>query len=168
MTSAISERKQQRARLLGRDTEINVVSLIDIFAILVFYLLVNALVVEVIPRYQDLTLPDAAAQQKPEEAVVLAVNHDSIFIDDRPLLARQNLPGDAGTVIAPLVVALRGELAERASLSPVAEADEAGGVINIVADREIPYALLKRILASCAEAGFSQVLLTVEPRRGRS
>lgn len=156
--AALTTRKGRRARNRPDQGEINVVSLIDIFAILVFYLLVNALVVEVIPRYQDITLPRAEASRPPERKRVLAVGRDWILVDDQPLITRQALDREeAGSdaAIPALVAALSGTDAS-------AEGAGVAQTWNIVADREIPYVLLKRILASCAEAGVARVLLAVE------
>ncbi len=157
-------RALRRQRFQSRDTEINVVSLIDIFAILVFYLLVNALVVEVIPRYEDLFLPNTSALQQPSDDLVLAISRDSIYINETLLMQRQAMTANATEAAATLVAALRRAQAVK---SPGAENGD-GRSLNIVADREIPYVLLKRILASCTEAGFSRVLLTVEQPRGLS
>ena len=63
----IIKRLERLARQSGRDTEMNIVSLIDIFAILVFYLLVNALVVEILPNPNALKLPESVIQETPRE-----------------------------------------------------------------------------------------------------
>ena len=157
-----SLRVLRRSRFLSRDTEINVVSLIDIFAILVFYLLVNALVVEVIPRYQNLVLPKAALLNNAEDKLVLAVSRDSIFVNDQQIMERKDAALISSQTIEPLVLALRKAKAVKEQL--IVTPEEQGIGINIVADQDIPYALLKRILASCSEAGLSQVLLTVEKK----
>ena len=65
-----------------RQVSINVVSLIDIFAILVFYLLVNALVVEVIPEYQNLKLPDSVSRDEAKRTVAVAISYKDILVDN--------------------------------------------------------------------------------------
>ena len=54
-----AKRLERQSRQAGREVELNIVSLIDIFAMLVFYLLVNALVVQILPNPQALKLPES-------------------------------------------------------------------------------------------------------------
>ena len=59
---------------------LNLVSLMDIFTILVFFLLVNSAQVEVLPNAKDLQLPESIAEQKARENVVIMVTADQILV----------------------------------------------------------------------------------------
>jgi len=162
------ERKLNReVKRAGRDVAINVVSLIDIFAILVFYLLVNALVVEVIPEYQNLKLPTSLASEKAQRTVTVAVSASDILLEEQRIMSVEDALQSEQRVLALLAAAL-------APLTVVAGADELGGKsgpdskklgsgkdVNIVADRDTPYRLLKKILATCVDANFDHVSLAV-------
>ena len=149
-----------------RDVAINVVSLIDIFAILVFYLLVNALVVEVIPEYQNLKLPHSIATEKPQRTVTVAVSATDILLDEKRIMSVEDALQSEQRVLALLAAAL---LPLAATGSDVVDEDansdgtKAAGRrdVNIVADKDTPYSLLKKILATCVDAKFDKVSLAV-------
>jgi biopolymer transport protein ExbD len=71
------ERHHKRA---GRSTGINLVSLMDIFTILVFFLLVNSSDGEVLPTQKSVKLPESVAEQQPRMALVIMVNDTDILI----------------------------------------------------------------------------------------
>lgn len=159
------ERKLLRKiKLGGRDVAINVVSLIDIFAILVFYLLVNALVVEVIPEYQNLTLPTSIASDKATRTVTVAVSATDILLDEQRIMSVQQALKSERRVLEQLAAAL----ASAVTVEGVADSTESGIAtqptgrdVNVVADRDTPYHLLKKVLATCVDAKFERVSLAV-------
>src|SRR3546814_15282012 len=75
-------RSQRNVRMAGREVEMNIVSLIDIFAILVFYLLVNALAVEVLPSPTSLQLPKSIVKEEPKQTPVIVVSKNDILVDN--------------------------------------------------------------------------------------
>ncbi|MDX1505274.1 MAG: biopolymer transporter ExbD [Spongiibacter sp.] len=172
MTSRRRERRaEQSAKRAEQSGEMNIVSLIDIFAILVFYLLVNALVVEVIPAYENLTPPLSSARETPIETVNLAVSRQDILVNDRVVMTLDEALA-AGGPLAALTRTLL-PLAGKAPRSSGTESTATSAAvplneINIVADESIPYHLLKRILASCTEARFERISLAVEQAPGAS
>lgn len=165
MSSRRRERRKERAqRRKIRAVAINIVSLIDIFAILVFYLLVNALVVEVIPSPRSLTLPESAIEDEPRQAVTIVVTTEEILVDNRSVM-----PIDAAT--AP-DVKLLAPLQSQLLLSPLIRVQGdpenriSRGEVNIVADKSIPYSLLKKVMATCTEARFAKISLAVVEKKG--
>lgn len=162
MATTKDKRQMRVVRLLGH-TEINVVSLIDIFAILVFYLLVNALVVVVIPEYEDLQVPFSQAEARVDDKVVVAVNRTHIFVNQASVVALPET-GSAITVTSfeALTAALVAEGLSKGSGAPL-EPGDGKKAINVVADQSTPYHLLKRVLASCSEAGYAKVSLALRP-----
>ncbi|MEJ2395917.1 MAG: biopolymer transporter ExbD [Candidatus Thiodiazotropha sp.] len=135
---------------------LNLVSLMDIFTILVFFLLVNSGEVQVLPNAKALSLPEAKAEQKPKETLVVMVNHDEILVQGHRILdLSQPLP--EGTLLPALKkeLLLRAEHAKSSSLEPFK------GDITIMGDKQIPYDLLKRVMATCADSEYPHVSLAV-------
>ena len=135
---------------------LNLVSLMDIFTILVFFLLVNSGEVQVLPNAKALTLPESKAEQKPKETLVVMVNKEEILVQGRRILdLSQPLP--SGNLIPSLQqeLKLRAEHAKSSSLEPFS------GNITIMGDKEIPYELLKRVMATCAQSEYPRVSLAV-------
>jgi biopolymer transport protein ExbD len=165
MSSRRRERRTEKAvRRKKSAVAINIVSLIDIFAILVFYLLVNALVVEVIPSPRSLKLPESAIKEQPRPTVTIVVTTDDILVDNRTVMATQQaLQGDA-KLLAPLKSALL--LAPLMQVEGDTQNRLTRGEINIVADKSIPYHLLKKIMATCTDTRFARISLAVVEKKG--
>lgn len=158
------ERKLNRKiKQSGRDVAINVVSLIDIFAILVFYLLVNALVVEVIPEYKNLLLPRSIATDDAKRTVTVAVSADDILIDETRIMSVEEALKSEQRVLGLLAAALALQPTNNVvnDVELNGETPASGRDVNIVADKDTPYSLLKKILATCVDAKFDRVSLAV-------
>ncbi len=159
---------QRKARKLKRasrfaNVEINIVSLIDIFAILVFYLLVNALAVEILPSTQALKLPESAIQEQPRQTTVILITNDDILVNSRRVMST----ADAKATEVAFLSALKMELQSTALLMPVEElpGQMSRGEVNIMADKAIPYSLLKKVMATCTETRFSRISLAVVEKK---
>ena len=165
MSSRRRERRKERAvKRKGKVVAINIVSLIDIFAILVFYLLVNALVVEVIPSPRSLKLPESAIREQPRPTVTIVVTPDDILVDNQPVMpTAQALAADV-KLLAPLKSALL--LAPLMQVEGDAQNRLTRGEVNIVADKSIPYRLLKKIMSTCTETRFARISLAVVEKKG--
>jgi len=157
-------RKERAARRKIRAVAINIVSLIDIFAILVFYLLVNALVVEVIPSPRSIKLPESAIEDEPRQAVTIVVTAEEILLDNRSVmkLTEANQPGVK--LLAPLQSQLLLTPLIRVEGDPLNRISR--GEVNIVADKSIPYSLLKKVMATCTETRFAKISLAVVQKKG--
>lgn len=160
MSYSASERRIiRKIKQSKRQLSINVVSLIDIFAILVFYLLVNALVVEVIPEYQNLKLPDSISKDKAKRTVAVAISDHSILVDDHVVMSvDEALLVNEGTLQS-LAQVLSSR--QKDDEKPLVDGEPEILDVNIVADYKTPYELLKKVLATCVDAKFGKVSLAV-------
>jgi len=145
-------RKQAR-----RGGGLNLVSLMDIFTILVFFLLVNSSSVQEMPNSKSVKLPQSTSDRLPEETLLLLVNSEHILVQGRPVAKLAEIAGQEELLIAPLLEELRHH-AERGGL--LGEGAPPGEV-TIMGDREIEYSLLKRIVATCSRANYTSVSLAV-------
>lgn len=158
-----AKRLVRQLRQDSRNVEINIVSLIDIFAILVFYLLVNALVVEILPSSNALKLPQSAIEEQPRQTTVIMITNQDILVDSQRIMTTaEALEADSA-----FLAALKFELL-KAKLMPVADAPGqlSRGEINIMADKAIPYRLLKKVMATCTETRFAKISLAVIEKEG--
>jgi biopolymer transport protein ExbD len=141
-------------RTLKRHAMLNMVSLMDIFTILVFFLLVNATSTEVLPSPKNIVLPEAAAEKLPALNLVIAVDDRVIRLQGKAIILVKDALDSKQKTIRPLFDALR-----RASAS-VKEITDKNGV-TIMGDREIPYGLLKKIMLTCAGAQYTNISFAV-------
>lgn len=146
-------------RRQNREGEINVVSLIDIFAILVFYLLVNALVVEILPSPRALKLPESIIQEEPRQTTLILITVADIIVDNKKVMSTAEALGGDSRILASLKYKLNEQALMRVEGGAAGEVTR--GEVNIMADKSIPYQLLKRVMATCSDARFARISLAV-------
>lgn len=142
----------------GRGMTLNLVSLMDIFTILVFFLLVNTSDGEILPTHKSVTLPESISEQPPRVTVTLMVNAQDIRLHGRVIASVEDLLQEPGSYSE----VLQRALAEQAGDLQGSSTDPAGRrEATIMGDREIPFRLLKKVMATCREAGFNRISLAV-------
>ena len=151
-------KRMEKHHKKSRRAQLNLVSLMDIFTILVFFLLVNSSEVEVLPSTKSVQLPESTAEQKPKETITILVNDSDILVQGRPIVAVKKVTRSQKGPIQPLLTELSHHAKRSAQLG---QDDTKRGKITIVGDREIPYHLLKRIMLTCSRANFPDISLAV-------
>ncbi len=159
MSRRAKRMQMHHARRKDRNAVLNMVSLMDIFTILVFFLLVNATSSEVLPSPKNIVLPDSTAEKMPVKNLVIAVNNDAITLQGVKVVGvKQSLRSKSKT-IKPLYAALK-----KAAVSTKDIQDKKG--VTIMGDKEIPYTLLKKIMLTSAGAGFTNLSFAVNQKPG--
>ena len=176
-----SRRMKRMARSRRKKSPgMNLTSLMDVFTILVFFLLTNTSNNEALEPPKVITLPDSIVESKPRETVTLMVTDEEILVEAKSVIATADVIDSEETIIeaikqamileldkAILVAKAESKIQEREDTA-VVEGDEASELpaelppeVNILADRTIPFSLLKKVMSSCTEAGYSKVSLAV-------
>lgn len=152
------QRRSAHKRAHKAVVTLNLVSLTDFFTILLVFLLVHTSAPELLERSASLVPPDSVSSQLPEKRLLITVNRDVMTVEGRSVARVADLAASEG-VIVPLAAALANE---GAKLSAKEGAMPDGGrEVTIMGDREIPYALLKRIMLTCQENDFAKISLAV-------
>lgn len=139
---------------------LNLVSLMDIFTILVFFLLVNSSNVQQLPSSKAVKLPESTAQQLPKETVIVLVNNQQILVQGRPIVSvAQALASDKN-----IIPELLQEMAIQSQNSWQQVTEEEGLDVTVMGDKQIPYKLLRRILATLSEANYTNISMAVMKR----
>jgi biopolymer transport protein ExbD len=136
------------------------VSLMDIFTILVFFLLVSAADQESLPSMKDIKLPEATSEAKPKTNIVILVSNDKIMIQGRDVVKVSRALRGRDAVIPELLAALNQEAAKKIQRVKDEKVVKKRG-ITIMGDKEIPYVLLKKIMLTCASTDFTNISLAV-------
>jgi len=139
----------------SKPATLNLVSLMDIFTILVFFLMVNSSEVEVLETSARIKLPDSTSEQRPENRLVVSDSDDDVVVQGRSV-ARVS---EAMVSDQRLIAGLREELAYQAERKGTVP--EGGHEVTIMGDRELPYGLLKKIMLTCQSADFARISLAV-------
>jgi biopolymer transport protein ExbD len=138
---------------------LNLVSLMDIFTILVFFLLVNSSDVETLPNAKDLQLPESIAEDKAKETVVILIGETDIIVQGTPVAKVADVLATKGNDIPALRKALLSQ--NDRVLRRDAQAEVAGREVTIMGDKDIPYRLLKKVMATCTESDYGRISLAV-------
>lgn len=149
--------KQHHARAKKNSVILNMVSLMDIFTILVFFLLVNSTSAEVLPSPQNITLPDSVSEKIPLRNLVIAINDEDIRIQGRFIISVNEAMSSSKKTIKPLFDALR---IKAASVKDIT--DKQG--VTIMGDKEIPFKLLKKVMLTCAGAEYTNISFAVNQK----
>jgi biopolymer transport protein TolR len=157
--SARAKRMEKHHRRHKGAGALNLVSLMDIFTILVFFLLVNSSDVQTLPNAKDLKLPESIAEKKPEENVVVLVGKTDILVQGKPVAKIADVMAIQGNDIPALREALLSQ--NDRVLRREAKDDIAGREVTIMGDKDISYRLLKKIMATCTASDYGQISLAV-------
>ena len=148
-------RHQKKTKVAG----LNLVSLMDIFTILVFFLLINSGNVEVLETDDSLDLPSSNSERAPEETLVVLVNRGAIVVGGR-LVAEINTPERTNNGE---IVALSEELQHQADrkTNRTEREEQDGFAVTIMGDKDTPYSLLKSIIQTCSAENYRDIALAV-------
>ena len=152
---------QKRAERKNRDqsmVDMNLVSLIDVFTILIFFLLSSASGVELLASPKAVKLPESFTEKAPKETILLVVSGTEILVDGRKVANVADVMATKGDLIEPLKAELD-LLANRVVVR--AENQEKSKAITIMGDQNIPYQLLRKVMYTSARANFSDVSFAV-------
>ncbi len=137
----------------------NLVSLMDIFTILVFFLLVNTGEGEVLPSTKDVPLPESISELKPRVNIVVMVTGSDILVQGNRVAHISDIPNNGKLTIVALKTAL--EVQNQRRLIKTSGHKAPPPEVTIMGNKAIPYKLLKKVMATCTEAGFGKISLAV-------
>jgi len=149
-------RRMERHHKQRKNPAINLVSLMDIFTILIFFLLVSSSNVQQLPNKKDINLPTSIAQKAPKETLIISVTRRNILVQGREVAVIEQVMAQDSDRIAGLEEELKFQISKTSVISDVA--DKPGGkAVTIMGDENISYDLLRKILATCRESNYTQI-----------
>lgn len=138
---------------LHKNAGLNLVSLMDIFTILVFFLLVSS-GSQQLPNSKDVTLPTSVADKVPKETLIISITETEIIVQGKKIIDIVDIIEGENSVIA----ALKEELNFRTDSRLYASKATAEGLsVTIMGDENIPYQLLRQILATCRQTNYTKI-----------
>jgi biopolymer transport protein ExbD len=136
--------------------------MIDMFTILLVFLLKNfSAEGQIISVSPDLKLPVSTAQKPPEVASVIAITENLLMLDGKPVIEVNNLMIGEQLIIPELHSELRKIRSLSEKVGELSSSMTFTGKISIQADRELPYIVIKKIMFTCGQVGFNDMLLAV-------
>lgn len=140
---------------------LNLTSLMDIFTILVFFLMANSGDAQLLKDTDSIEMPKSTASTEPRETLVLQVDANSIVIQGKKIANVVDIRKSESDVIE----ALKQELEYQAKRKPMTEKEKLQGrAITIQGDKNVPYAILKKLMATSAGSEYRDISLAVSKR----
>lgn len=128
-------------------------SMVDMFTLLVIFLLSNfSASGELLLSSKDITLPKAVSTNELERAAVVAVSALTVSIEGQKVGDSADILKDEDPRIQELVDKL---IEQKRVITQMMGADKFKGQIIIQADGEIDFKLVKKVMYSASEAGYT-------------
>ena len=141
----------------NRDVELNLIPLIDIMSVMVAFLLVYSADVEVIQNSKGVQIPQSIAAEKPKESVVVMITKDQLFVQGELVTSIE----EVRAARTPQVDALSAVLARPMLGNVGTEEGLASREITVIADKSLPYDVVKRVMTTCTREGYGRISLAV-------
>jgi biopolymer transport protein TolR len=138
--------------------ELNLIPLIDILSVMVSFLLVYSTEVEVIQNSKGIEIPQSISQTAPDHSVVVMITKTDLFVQGEFIESIKDVQADQAATIVSLGAALKRPLLIGKDIS---EAALAAREITIMADKSLPYEVLKKVMATCTDADYGKISLAV-------
>lgn len=158
-TSLRAKRMAKHHKRLSKTSKLNLVSLMDIFTILVFFLLFNSSEVEVLSADKDFRIPESVSEQRPDTTLLIKVNNNDLFVGNRLIIKVPDVLSSESDTIPALAQELQYQADRRPVLTEVEQ--EKGRAVTILGDQAVPYVLLKRIMQTAAANEYRDISLSV-------
>jgi biopolymer transport protein ExbD len=149
---------KRMSRNRGKVAALNLTSLMDVFTILVFFLLVNSAATEVLETPNQITLPASVVEEKPRETVVIFVSTKEVTVQGESVALVEDIIAAEGN-IAPIAARLAqvNENIIGLNTRAVAESRE----VTLLVDRSVPFSVVKKVMSTCTSQGFDRISLAV-------
>jgi biopolymer transport protein ExbD len=154
-----SRRMKRMSRNRQVVTRMNLTSLMDVFTILVFFLLVNSAATEVLETPKQITLPASVVEDKPRETVVIFISPDEVTVQGKAVIATADILTMNGQNVAPIGA----RLAEvgRSFIGIHAKQAIESQEVTILADKSVPFRVVKKVMSTCTAEGYGRISLAV-------
>ena len=160
----------RRIRRMNRNkrfsAKLNLTPLMDVFTVLVFFLMINSASVEILQQPKQIILPESVVEQKPRETVVIFIGNEQVLVQGELVASVDDIRSNLQADIEPIRLRLA-ELRESViglSTQAVAQSQE----VTVLADKSIPFSVLKKVMATCTAEGYTRVSLAVVQKSGQS
>jgi len=139
------------------EAELNLIPLIDVMSVLVAFLLIYTADVDIVQNTKGVEIPQSSAETHPQQSVVVMITKDHLFVQGE-------LVTDIASVAAsqtPLVEPLRRVLDRPMLLSEGGPGANVMREVTVIADKSLPFDLVKKVMATCTATTYGKISLAV-------
>ncbi len=169
---SISKRakRMETRRKRSKQPALNLVSLMDVFTILVFFLLISSTNSQQLPSNKDLKLPTSISKTSPKETTVVTVTKTNILVQGREVATISQVLNENDIIIT----GLQNELiflstkTEQSTIRKNSKNDHNELSLTIMGDENLTYELLRKILATCRETRYTKIAFAAFQKSNKS
>jgi biopolymer transport protein ExbD len=149
------ERTNQKGAIKG--IGINLIPMMDVLCVLVFFLLFHSFN----STLQDaqIALPASTIETRPRETVSIVVSPETVMVQGEPVVNTSNLFDDSIVMVGEVGDRLKQIESKIAGAGTELVADNRE--ITLLADKTIPFKVLKKIMSTCTASGYGRISLAV-------
>jgi len=163
------KKQSRRIKRMSRKSKaqgMNLTSLMDVFTILVFFLLSSSSSGIVIEVPKQIVIPSSVVETEPRETIVIMVTPTTILVQGEPVADTEVVLESKNPVIAEIGARLA-ELKDAVIGVSTKKAYESKEV-TILAHETIPFKLLKKVMGTCSGMGFENISFAVIQKASQS
>ena len=161
-----NRRIRRMARAKKHKSDLNLTSLMDVFTILVFFLLVNQSAVEVLEPPREIKLPDSVVEAKPRQTLVIMVSEQAVLVQGEPTVSVAEILATKDEIIRPVMERL--SQIRQTTIGINTEAVAKTNEVVILAHKTIPFKILKKLMSTCTVSGYTKISLAVIQKGSQS
>jgi biopolymer transport protein ExbD len=156
ISTRIHRMAQHHLRRTG-EVELNLIPMIDIMSVMVAFLLVYSADVEVVQNGKGVEVPLSVAPEDAKQSVVVMITKDELFVQGERVASVNEIRAAEASVVDSLSAVLtRPLLASEATPEALAQRE-----ITLIADKSLPYEVVRKVMATCTAASYGKVSLAV-------
>jgi biopolymer transport protein ExbD len=160
MSLLVPSRKSKHSLLHRAEAELNLIPLIDILSVMVAFLLVYSTNVEIVQNAKGIAIPQSSSESQPKQSVVVMVTKDQLFVQGEFITTVEEIRASSESSVDPLRAVLERPMLVGADQAAAEEA-MASREITVLADKTLPYAVLKKVMSTCTAASYGKISLAV-------
>jgi biopolymer transport protein ExbD len=154
-----SRRMKRMGRSKRKITGLHLTPLMDVFTILVFFLLFHSSSGDILDKPKEIELPDSVVETKPRETVVIMVSPEVVLVQGQAVIGTPELLDSRIRSVAAITERLK--QLERNIIGISTKAMAEGKEVTILADKTVPFKVLKKIMSTCTGSGYGRISLAV-------
>lgn len=141
---------------------LSLTSLMDVFTILLFFLLNNQASSVTVDVPKEIKLPDSIVEAKPRQTVVVLISDQSVLVQGELVGSIADVMATTEENFAPVQERLARikESVIGINTQAVADSDE----VTILADKTVPFKVMKKLMTTCTSAGYTKISLAVNQK----
>jgi biopolymer transport protein ExbD len=157
-------RRMQRMARMNRHqvTSLSLTSLMDIFTILLLYLLVNQSAGTVLEPPKNIKLPNSIVEKKPRETLVVMVSDDDVIVQGERVATMAEVMASPGDVIP----SIRDRMTQirQSAVGLATQSEGQDTEVTVMANQKVHFRAMKRVMTSCTAAGYTKISLAVNQK----